>query len=101
MDLNTKYTRRSHLHKLTLLLVLRYDAVNFIRLRDVELRPFCHLLKVGTFIQGAAESGLPCCRLSLIALLKFAFKHSPRLWRGKKHNLIKTNIMEKQNLSLL
>lgn len=75
-------------HKLTLLLLLGYNAIDFIGIGDVQLRPFCHLLKVWTFIQRTAESGLPCCRLSPVPFLKLAFKHSPSLRRERSINEI-------------
>ena len=69
--------------KLTLLLLLRHDAVDFVRFRNVKLGALGDLLKVRAFVQSTAKPGLPGGWLSLVPLLILAFKHSPGLWERK------------------
>lgn len=83
MKSHRKLTRGPN--KLTLLLLLGHDAIDFVRFRNVELGAVGDLLKVRAFIQSTAESGLPGGWLSLVPLLILAFKHSPGLEeRGEK-----------------
>lgn len=75
--------------KPTFLLLLRDEAINLVGLRDVQLRPFGDLLKVWTFVEGTAKSGLPGGRFSLVPLLEFTFKHSPGLKGGEEGDEVK------------
>lgn len=68
---------------LTFLLLLGDDAVNFIRLRDVQLGPVCHFLK--NLLCSASVACLPRGWLGLVPFLKLPFKNGPGLEEEKKH----------------
>lgn len=70
---------------LTFLGALGDDAVNFVRVRDVQLAPLHQLLEVVALVEGAAEARLPGRRVRLVdPLPKLALEESPCLQRGRR-----------------
>lgn len=65
--------------ELTFLLLLWHDPVDLVGLRDVQLGPVCHLLKVRALVQSAAKPRLPRGRLRFVTFLELAFENSPGL----------------------
>lgn len=64
---------------------LRNDAVNFIRVRNVELTPIQELFKVVALVERAPEARFPRGWVWFVdALPVFAFKQRPSLWKGSK-----------------
>lgn len=61
------------------MVALQYE-INLVGLRDVQLVAFGHLLKVCTFVECAAETGLPHGGVGLVfALPVLALVHGPSL----------------------
>lgn len=72
--------RRSNLlcERLTLL-ADGHQAVDLVRLRDVQLGSIHHLVKLRTLVEGAAQTGLPGRRVVLIPVRQLPFELGPRL----------------------
>lgn len=70
---------------LTFLGALGDNAVDFVRVRDVQLAPLHQFLKVIALVQGTAEARLPGRWVRLIdPLPKLAFEERPGLHVGQR-----------------
>ncbi len=70
---------------LTFLGALGDDAVDFVRVWDVQLASLHEFLKVVALVEGAAEASLPGRRVRLVdPLPKLAFKQRPGLQTGHR-----------------